>query len=88
MLHIFPRFCEIGSHLVFFIIPFSSKLVILITIFRRYVLKFNDVQSKFRVPVDYKIFNVSLVALIEENGQELFTIWKTFGIEASFSKLS
>jgi hypothetical protein len=73
---------------MFFVLPMRSILVTQIIIFRCFVLKFYDIQSKFWVPVDHKIFDVGLLALVEEDGQELFSVGKTFGIKGSFGELS
>ena len=88
MLNVFPHICQVGSHLMFFVLPMRSILVTQIIIFRCFVLKFYDVQSKFWVPVDHKIFDVGLLALVEEDGQELFSVGKTFGIKGSLGELS
>jgi len=52
------------------------------------VFKLIDIQSKFWVSVDYKISNIGLVAFIKNDGQELPSVGKAFGVESSFGKLS
>jgi hypothetical protein len=88
MLYILSRFCQVGSHLLFFVFPMSNILFSKIFIFRSFIFKINYIQSKFWVPVNYEISNILMFAFIDEDCKELPSIGKTFGVKDFLSKLS